>query len=277
MRVCTPGRDNGGQTGSDYTPPLSKAAFVLQLPGPFAPSRGTGLTPCPGSLDPVLEGTNPVRSLCEFRRFCRVYAWRAASVNVARPSAWGYFFTGCLGFWRVLRCAGHCRMGRIPMSLRAYLILAFVLLFAVACGNGGGDTSGSEPQAGGQCRAPPPHPRASRRWTVTRRNRQPDIDRRSGRGSVVRGHDCAGQRRLFSGGSCIEGKFTVEIESESGGTLNVPANETTTAWSGRCNYWRGNRAVGPSARHPKCDRHRQGLLDHHFLSEVNRALHTLAP
>ena len=116
------------------------------------------------------------------------------------------------------------------MSLRACLILAFVLLFAVACGNGGGDTSGSQPQTGGEAApASTPSPADDGLSLEGTGNQTSTVDLDEGQWSVDMtvqdNEDC-------SGGSCIEGKFTVEIESESGGTLNVPANETTTAWSG---------------------------------------------
>ena len=113
QRVCTPGRDNGGQTGSDYMPPPSRTAFVLQLPGPFTASRDTGLAPYPGSLNPVLEATTPVRSYCEFRRFCRVYALQGALVNEPGHSVCDHGFTTCLGLWRVLRCPRQSHAGRI--------------------------------------------------------------------------------------------------------------------------------------------------------------------
>ena len=116
------------------------------------------------------------------------------------------------------------------MSLRTYFILAFVAVLAVACGNGNGDTSGSQSQTGGDAAPPatlaPADDGLSLEGTG---NRNSTVDLDEGQWSVNMtvqdNEDC-------SGGSCIEAKFTVEIESESGGTLNVPANETTTAWSG---------------------------------------------
>ena len=46
-----------------------------------------------------------------------------------------------------------------------------------------------------------------------------------------------------SSGSCIESKFTVEIESESGKALVVPANETTAGWSGSATVGVGSGLV----------------------------------
>lgn len=116
------------------------------------------------------------------------------------------------------------------MSLRAILILAFVGLFAVACGNGDTNTSGSQPQTGGDATpASTPAPADDGLSLEGTGNQTSTVDLDEGQWSVDMtvqdNEDC-------SGGSCIEGKFTVEIESESGGTLNVPANETTNAWSG---------------------------------------------
>ena len=112
------------------------------------------------------------------------------------------------------------------MSARIFLIIAIVALLSVACGNGTGGSSESQP-AGTQDAAPPSTDDgltlegdgnqtssvvlAEGQWAVNM--------------TVQDNEDC-------SSGTCIAAKFTVEIESESGGTLNVPANETTTGWSG---------------------------------------------
>ncbi len=118
------------------------------------------------------------------------------------------------------------------MSFRTYLIVASVVLLAVACGNGNGDTSGSQPQTGGDAAptsTPAPAPADDGLSLQGAGNQTSTVDLDEGQWAVNMtvqdNEDC-------SSGSCIEGKFTVEIESESGGTLNVPANETTTAWSG---------------------------------------------
>ena len=116
------------------------------------------------------------------------------------------------------------------MSFRTYLIVAFVVVLAVACGNGNGDTPGSQPQTGGDAApASTPAPADDGLSLEGAGNQTSTVELDEGQWSVNMtvqdNEDC-------SGGSCIEAKFTVEIESESGGTLNVPANETTTAWSG---------------------------------------------
>lgn len=116
------------------------------------------------------------------------------------------------------------------MSMRTYLIIAIVMVLAVACGNGDGDTSGSQPQTGGDAAsASTPEPADDGLSLEGVGNQTSTVDLDEGQWSVNMtvqdNEDC-------SSGSCIEAKFTVEIESESGGTLNVPANETTTGWSG---------------------------------------------
>ena len=116
------------------------------------------------------------------------------------------------------------------MSFRTYLIVAPLVLLAVACGNGNGDTSGPQPQTGGDAEPASTSAPADDGLSLQGAGNQAStVDLDEGQWSVNMtvqdNEDC-------SGGSCIEGKFTVEIESESGGTLNVPANETTTGWSG---------------------------------------------
>ena len=112
------------------------------------------------------------------------------------------------------------------MSARIFLIIAIVALLSVACGNGTGGSSESQP-AGTQDAAP-----ASPDEGLTLEgdgNQTSSVVLDEGQWAVNMtvqdNEDC-------SSGTCIAAKFTVEIESESGGTLNVPANETTTGWSG---------------------------------------------
>ena len=116
------------------------------------------------------------------------------------------------------------------MSLRTCVIIASVMLLAVACGNGDEDTSGPQPQTGGDAAPASTTAPADDGLSIAGSgNRTSTVDLDEGQWAVNMtvqdNEDC-------SSGSCIEAKFTVEIESESGGTLNVPANETTTAWSG---------------------------------------------
>ena len=112
------------------------------------------------------------------------------------------------------------------MSARIFLIIAIVALLSVACGNGTGGSSESQP-AGTQDAAP-----TSVDDGLTLEgdgNQTSSVELDEGQWAVNMtvqdNEDC-------SSGTCIAAKFTVEIESESGGTLNVPANETTTGWSG---------------------------------------------
>ncbi len=110
------------------------------------------------------------------------------------------------------------------MSARTLLTIAFVALVAVACGNGGttesrpADMQDAEPTS------------ADDGLTLEGTGNQMssvvlDEGQWAVNMTVQDNEDC-------SGGTCIAAKFTVEIESESGGTLNVPANETTAGWSG---------------------------------------------
>lgn len=113
------------------------------------------------------------------------------------------------------------------MSARMYLIVAFVLLLSVACGNGSG---GTESQTGGDTApAPTAAPATNGLSLEGTGNQTSTVDLDEGQWAVNMAvqdnEDC-------SSGTCIAAKFTVEIESESGGTLNVPANETTAGWSG---------------------------------------------
>ena len=112
------------------------------------------------------------------------------------------------------------------MSARIFLIIAIVALLSVACGNGTGGPSESQP-AGKQDAAPTS---ADDGLTLEGDgNQTSSVELDEGQWAVNMtvqdNEDC-------SSGTCIAAKFTVEIESESGGTLNVPANETTTGWSG---------------------------------------------
>ena len=77
-----------------------------------------------------------------------------------------------------------------------------------------------------------------------------------------------------SSGSCIESKFTVEIESESGKALVVPANETTAGWSGSATVGVGSGLVDLTPWHSKSDRHRNRPVDNQVLAEIDRTRHT---
>ena len=69
---------------------------------------------CPGSLDPVLDATNPARSHCEFRRHNRVYAGQGVLVNEPSPPISASYVVACLGKQRMLRFGRHSRTGRFP-------------------------------------------------------------------------------------------------------------------------------------------------------------------
>ena len=127
------------------------------------------------------------------------------------------------------------------MSPRTYLIIAFVLMLAVACGPGTGETSESQPSAA-QDSAPTvtPTPDTDVVALEGNGNHTSSIVLDDGQWSVDMtvqdNEDC-------SSGSCIESKFTVEIESESGKALVVPANETTAGWSGSATVGVGSGLV----------------------------------
>ena len=127
------------------------------------------------------------------------------------------------------------------MSARTYLAIAFVLMLAVACGPGTDETSKSQPSAEKDA-APTftPTPDTGVVALEGNGNQTSSVVLDEGQWSVDMtvqdNEDC-------SSGSCIESKFTVEIESESGKALVVPANETTAGWSGSATVGVGSGLV----------------------------------
>ena len=127
------------------------------------------------------------------------------------------------------------------MSARTYLTIAFVVILAAACGNGTGETSESQPSVA-QDAAPAATPTPDTGVVALKGNgnHESSVVLDEGQWSVDMtvqdNEDC-------SSGSCIESKFTVEIESESGKALVVPANETTAGWSGSATIGVGSGLV----------------------------------
>ena len=127
------------------------------------------------------------------------------------------------------------------MSARTYLTIAFVVILAAACGNGTGETSESQPSVAQD--AAPTATATPDTGVVALEgngNHESSVVLDEGQWSVDMtvqdNEDC-------SSGSCIESKFTVEIESETGKALVVPANETTAGWSGSATIGVGSGLV----------------------------------
>ena len=158
------------------------------------------------------------------------------------------------------------------MSPRTYLIIAFVLMLAVACGPGTDETSESQPSAA-QDSAPTFTPTPDTGVVVLEGNGNQtssvvlDEGQWSVDMTVQDNEDC-------SSGSCIESKFTVEIESESGKALVVPAERDHGRLEWKRDRWRGKRVGGLDPWHSKSDRHRNRPVDNQVLAEIDRTRHT---